>query len=479
MKASLALTALGTALLAACGQQAQPPTTQAQATGTPGLYLIVYKDQSIPVKPMAAAPGGKIVQAIPQIGVASAFLTPGQALALRAAPNVAGVAAQTMHVVPEAAALPIEVVQPSGASTLAPDAVPIGPTSQDTYWKNQWNVRRVGAPAAWKRVSPEKQAKVTVAVIGGGVMDDHPDLAGAVAYAKGTSICPEEGGPNHSTAYPYYRRFVDLTRGSDPYVCGMASGVVMDAGGTMMAGMIAGRFGGGAMVGVAPFVKLAACKVYDRMFTGTYIISGWFDASVLAAIADAAEHGFPIIALNVWRIHAQGDPMILAWQRAIKFATARGSLIVAVAASLGPSSWTPGQQAETLAVARTSTTQILFGPENVAAPGSDMLASYYPSGARVDIAAPGGGNPPAGGSWWDYYIIAPAPPFFGGPAYASGAADEYAVDHAAGVAALVKAKYPNLTPALLRFWLQATAERIGPRDQFGAGMVNAQRATMF
>jgi hypothetical protein len=48
-----------------------------------------------------------------------------------------------------------------------------------------------------------------------------------------------------------------------------------------------------------------------------------------------------------------------------------------------------------------------------------------------------------------------------------------ATPHVAAVAAVVKALHPDWTPGAIRAFLKATAEPIGPHQQFGHGLVSA------
>ena len=49
--------------------------------------------------------------------------------------------------------------------------------------------------------------------------------------------------------------------------------------------------------------------------------------------------------------------------------------------------------------------------------------------------------------------------------------------HVAGVLALMTSRFPGCTPAQLREKLYTTARPLGSSDLFGAGLVDADRAT--
>jgi subtilisin family serine protease len=64
----------------------------------------------------------------------------------------------------------------------------------------------------------------------------------------------------------------------------------------------------------------------------------------------------------------------------------------------------------------------------------------------------------------------------GSPVYYFMAGTSMATPHVSAVAGYVRALHPDWTPGAVRAYLKSTAEAIGPRQAFGAGMVNADAA---
>jgi subtilisin family serine protease len=64
----------------------------------------------------------------------------------------------------------------------------------------------------------------------------------------------------------------------------------------------------------------------------------------------------------------------------------------------------------------------------------------------------------------------------GGLTYAFAAGTSMATPHVSAVAAMVRALHPDWNPGQVRAYLKSTAEDIGPRQQFGHGMVDADKA---
>jgi subtilisin family serine protease len=112
------------------------------------------------------------------------------------------------------------------------------------------------------------------------------------------------------------------------------------------------------------------------------------------------------------------------------------------------------------------------------APGSDVLAFYSNYGSPIDISAPGGDcGPLYPTACQSHYLILNDYVFpNGAPGYAWFAGTSMATPHVSAVAAYVRAMHPTWTPGDVRSWLKTTAQPLGNRQYFGAGLLNANGA---
>lgn len=493
--------------LAACGQQPVTQATGATATGatqssmtaqslsSSARYIVVFKNAAVPadVKQRVAQAGGKLRKQVDGVGIVTATGNADFARKIAADSSVLAVGREHFYTLP----------------TLAADvnAVPASAAS-DTFDADQWDMRRIGAQIGAERVG-SKQANVLVGVLDTGVMDNHPDLQGQVAYTAGTNYCAERGGPNNSPAYPIYSTYINLDnpdwQPSDG--CTQAPTISYEAHGTHVAGTIAGNQGGGDITGVAPQAKIAAYKVFDRYrYTDAQgkIVDdvGGFDGPIFDAIVDAANRGVAVINMSLGgtldRSNQDDNASWLAWQRVVDYATRKGTLIIASAGNASENSngniaHIPSDLSSVMSVSATGVTQLRANEAgNLVAAGPDVLAFYSKFGASTDIAAPGGdcGTNPANGQTWcalprkqrpaDWYkhlILSSVINNDGSAGYAYYAGTSMASPHVAGVAALVKAQHPEYNANQLRAHLKRTAEQVGQKQEFGSGLVNADLAT--
>lgn len=371
----------------------------------------------------------------------------------------------------------------------------------------QWYLRRVGAPQAAQRVGAALQ-DVTVGLLDTGVMSDHPDLAGQVRWSVDTAYC-QETGPDGTAGYPVYTKVADLyanpawTPGDE---CATYP-AVYGAHGTMTAGVLAAKIGGGDLIGTAPGVNLEVYKIFDRVRypdANGQPVTGllWSDGAALQAITDAADRGVDILNMSlgfvVDRELPEGTAAWLAYKRVTNLAARKGTLIVAAALNgatntNGSLATLPADLPAVMGVSATGVLSVGFDTNGLLVPtGPDVPAFYTNSGAAVAIAAPGGDcgtNPATGGSWCDLPVSARPADWFrhqlltttitpaGTPGYTWGMGTSGAAPIVAGVAALVKAQHPEYSANQLRAHLQRTADKVGPPQVFGSGVVNAERAT--
>lgn len=458
-------------------------------------YVVVFKAQTVPpnARQLVAAAGGRVTSVAAPLGVITVEGSPAVAAQLAGNAAVDSVGTEHLHSL-------IEPARRQEAAALQPMAIG-APTAADDLYGYQWDMRRIGAPAAWARVPLETQAKVTVAVLDTGVLDSHPDLASRVSYRRDTSYCGSDMGTGNP-AHPGYDRLIDLDLypawmpGADPCTPAAPS---YNTHGTHVAGTVAASFGGGRVVGVAPGAKIAAYKVFDRLrytdASGQLVDDvGAFDGPIFEAIADAADRGFQVINMSLGstidrRVQADNASW-KAWNRAVNYAVKRGTVVVVAAGndatnSNGSLAHIPGDLPGAIEVSATGTARLTLEQGLLsAAPGSDVPAFYTNMGASVDLSAPGGDCGPTfpNGCEAPYLILNAGVgedpgPSFGQPVYYFLAGTSMAAPHVAGGAALVMALNPQWNSSQVKSWLQRTAEPLKNRQIFGHGLLNVDAAT--
>jgi hypothetical protein len=220
----------------------------------------------------------------------------------------------------------------------------------------------------------------------------------------------------------------------------LASDARVDAHGTAIAGVIAAHAN---LVGVAPSAKILAI----RAFSGDAARTGATGATsdIVRALSIAADTGAKIVNMS---FAGPSDPLL---KRVIAAAHERGMTMVAAAGNAGPSAPPafPAADPHVIAVTATDSADALFPSAN--------------RGAYVGIAAPG----------VDVLVASP------GVGYSLSSGTSIAAAHVSGVLALMLQRDPKLTPADARRMLVESAKDLGPSgrdDQFGAGLVDAERA---
>ncbi|MEU4290928.1 S8 family serine peptidase [Kribbella sp. NPDC026596] len=211
--------------------------------------------------------------------------------------------------------------------------------------------------------------------------------------------------------------------------------------GTMVAGIIAASTNNGAGVaGVGWSSKVMPVKV-----AGANGIAN--DLDLVEGIDWAIGHGATVLNVSIAN---PGDNPVL--HDAIKRAIAKGVIVVAAAGNDGSAvQQYPAAYPEVIAVGATN--------------AGGVLTDFSSYGDWVDLAAPG----------WD--IVTTAPRGTSQYAYCSGTSCSAPI--VAGVAALVKNKWPTFTPAQVESRLKSLARDAGPRGNdpyYGAGIVDAYAA---
>jgi len=257
----------------------------------------------------------------------------------------------------------------------------------------------------------------TIGVLDTGVDAGHPDLAGHLlpGYNTFNTALPPNDGFGHGTA---------------------------------VAGIIAaGTSNGIGIAGVAWNAKVRPVKVLDDNGSGS-------DANLINGINWAVKNGVRVINMS---LGGEGDDPVL--HQVIQNAVNKGVVLVAAAGNTGASTplHYPAAYPEVLSVGAINK--------------NGVLTSFSTWGDSVDIAAPG------------YDITSTAPRAMTPPGY-----DPYLIGLSgtsfsspivAGVAALVRSKWPAFTPAQVMARLKATARDAGPRGNdpyYGAGILDAYYA---
>ena len=205
------------------------------------------------------------------------------------------------------------------------------------------------------------------------------------------------------------------------------------AHGTAIAGAIAAN---SKLVGVAPKVRLLAV----RAFSGAGDSAQSTTFNVLKGIDWAAAKNARIINMS---FAGPADPML---KQMLAIANARGIVLIAAVGNGGPKSppLYPGADAGVIGVTATD--------------ADDRLMPQANRGPQVAVAAPG------------VEILAAAPD----GKYQVTSGTSVAAAHVSGVAALLLATKPKLTPAQVRNNLARSAHRVpGTRNEVGAGVVDA------
>ncbi|WP_162907508.1 S8 family serine peptidase [Allorhizocola rhizosphaerae] len=275
----------------------------------------------------------------------------------------------------------------------------------------------VRLPEAWDLV--RDASSQVIAVVDTGVDHLHPDLAGRTV--AGYNVVNPAAPPTDYLPIDY------------PEFGGH---------GTMVAGIAAANTGNGTgIAGAAWTGRIMPIKVFRS--------NGFaLDSDIATGIAWAVDHGARIINLS---LGGPGDSPVL--HEAIRYATNNGALVVAAGGnSADATTQYPAAFPEVLAVSATDS--------------AGVLTSFSTRGDWIDVAAPG-------------YRIISTIPSADRRMYLTGNGTSFSAPMVSGVAALVRARFPALTPAQVHARLRDTTRDAGPHgiDQFyGHGILDALHA---
>ncbi len=294
----------------------------------------------------------------------------------------------------------------------------------------QWVLGMLNVAAAWPR---SEGAGVTVAVIDSGVDPDVSDLSGSVTT-----------GPDYTG--------VNTSRASSDW----------GVHGTWMASLIAGHGhdgGGSGVIGVAPQARILSIRVIPDRTDPHY---GQYEReqeiriqqSLANGINYAVAHGAQVISMSIG-YGAPSGTVRAALQRAYD----HGVVVLASAGNSGDQAGSGGNGHAPESFPADYPGVISVG----AVKPSGQVASFSSDNLSVQVAAPGVSVPAQGrdGQYW----------------WVSGTSPACAL--VAGVAALIKSRYPHLAPDLVATALTSTTTDRpagGYDSQLGFGVVDATAA---
>jgi len=285
-----------------------------------------------------------------------------------------------------------------------------------------WNINLVKAPGAWARGI--NGAGIRVAVIDTGI-SNHPDL---LPIAGGVSLVPGVISFNDDNSH-----------------------------GSHCAGIIGARNNGFGVVGVAHSCKLYAVKVLNAAGSG---MSSW----IIAGMDWAAAHGMHVASMSLGGLSGP----IVAYAQAIKRLQDRGT-VVCIAAGNSFSTNFPWVNAPG--------NSIIPGVPNASPIAVGAIDSHL---IIAPFSSRGGQNP----VWNQVEVVAPGVNINSsvlGGAYGLKSGTSMATPHVAGAAALIKQRFPGISPAAVKLKLMSTARDLGAGGYdktYGAGLINCNSATL-
>jgi hypothetical protein len=317
-------------------------------------------------------------------------------------------------------------------------------TPNDPFYFRQNALKKIQADKAWD--INKGDSNVVIGIVDTGIDWLHPDLAMNIWINK--KEIPDNGIDDDNNGY------IDDVRGWDFGGNGNGNLPTPDNNpnednadhGTHVAGIASAVTNNNIGIsGIGFKCKLMAVKVTQnnqRDATGPFVLYGY------EGIVYAADNGANIINCS-WG----GGGFSRYENDIIEYVTQKGALVVAAAGNDGEysNSFYPAAYNHVLAVGSTEE--------------SDTKSSFSNYGPYVDVSAPGGN---IYSTWFNNSYS-----FLSGTSMAS--------PHAAGVAALVKSAFPDLTPDQIGERIRISCDKIDSLNPFyayqlGFGRINAYRA---
>ena len=312
-----------------------------------------------------------------------------------------------------------------------------GQVPNDPGYGEQWNLRLINMPEAWR--IEQGNPGVTVAVVDSGIATRHPEFQSQLWRNRGE--IPENGIDDDGNGY------IDDINGWDfsdaPTLPGRGDWRVRDnepedetGHGTHVSGIIAAKANNGiGIAGIAPACRLMPLRAGFKFGGGEYLQND----DLAAAIVYAADNGARVINMS-W-----GDTVnAFVIEAALAYAYARGCVLVGAAGNSGSQgSYYPAGLKTVISVAGLGQEKQLYSDSNF--------------GATVDIAAPG--------------EEIPSTDIDGG--YQNRSGTSMATAHVSGIAGLVIAANRDYGNTAVQETLIATAEPLFINSLVGAGSLDA------
>ncbi|GHE35520.1 type VII secretion-associated serine protease [Streptosporangium violaceochromogenes] len=309
----------------------------------------------------------------------------------------------------------------------------------DVREEQRWVLERLNVERAWKIT---KGAGVTVALVDSGVDDQVAELRGRVV--TGPDMTSVEAGGGRPAAGWHGTAMASLIAGGG------------EGGGK---GRAKGKKGRG-LLGIAPQARILSLPlVAPEAPEGDSVppredLRSRADSPLARAIRYAVTHGAKVVSMS---LGAYGPHR--AEREAVSYALSRGVVLVAAVGNDGDSAY-----------ARDHATSFWNFPAGYpgvigvgAVDGANAPATFSSDNLSVLVSAPG----------VDVPVVIP------GGGYGSSAGTSSSAALVAGVAALIKAKYPDIPPHIVSKALTSTARfapSAGYDDHIGFGVVDAAAA---
>jgi subtilisin family serine protease len=293
-------------------------------------------------------------------------------------------------------------------------------TPNDPLYSFQWNFQTIQMPAAWDISSGQQ---VIVAIVDTGVDFRASDLANT-ARLPGYDFVNNDNDPTDDQSH-----------------------------GTHVAGTVAQSTNNGVGVaGVAYNARILPVKVLGANGQGSY-------ENIIKGIVYAVDQGAKVINMSL-----AGRSGSQALRDAVQYANRKGVVVVAAAGNSGGAVEFPAAYDE-----------YVIG---VGAVRYDLQRPGYSNfGPQVDLMAPGGDiSVDLNRDGYADGILQQTFKTPGTFTYLFYEGTSMAAPHVAGLAALILARNPNLTPAMVENIMVQTAKPVGSSDQNGAGVIQAAAA---